>query len=104
MLGILLLAAPLRAAELVDPTRPPASHSGAAEPAPAEGWQLTSILVSPERRVAVIDGRRLRVGDRLGDAEVVEIRLTGVRLRNARGVLELPLQPSRMGKRPVTEE
>lgn len=56
-------------AALPDPTRPSGWHGGEA---PRAGVQ--SILVSPQRKVAVVNGRTVTVGDRVGDAVVVDIR------------------------------
>lgn len=57
-------------AALPDPTRP----IGAARAAPAGGLALQSTLVSPSRRIAVINGRTVGVGERIGDAVVADIR------------------------------
>lgn len=66
-------------AELNDPTRPPdystAPRQQGAAPAaaPENGWDLTSTLVSPARRLAVINGRVVTAGSRLGHMTVREI-------------------------------
>ena len=76
----LLLASTARA-ELADPTRP------ALLPPPPRGRpavippRLHSVWVSGERRVAVIDGRPVEIGDRAAGGRVVDIELSGVRLR-----------------------
>lgn len=83
---------------LPDPTRPPAvisappAASGAAPASAAP--QVQSILVSLTpggRRIAVIDGKTLREGSRLGDAVVEAIQPTQVVLRKGgqRQVLKL---------------
>lgn len=65
---------------LPDPTRPTPSgvpgntHVG-------DRYRLESILVSPVRRQAVIDGRLVRVGDGVGRAVVVRIDPDAVWLR-----------------------
>lgn len=79
----LLTAAPLVHADNVyrDPMRPytpPAAAESASEPV---GYRLSSVLVSPYRRVAVINGRVCRVGDRVAGAEVLAIEREWVRLR-----------------------
>jgi MSHA biogenesis protein MshK len=56
-------------ANMPDPTRP--SGWRADDRAPAAGVQ--SILISPQRKVAVVHGRTVTVGDRVGDAVVVDI-------------------------------
>lgn len=90
---------------LRDPTRPPAVLSApaampgrAASSAPQQ--QLQSVLISLRaggRRVAVIDGKTLREGDRVDGALVESIRPTEVVLRrgNQRQVLKLFQPPAR---------
>lgn len=55
--------------DLPDPTRP----HGAARAAPAASG-VQSILISPQRKLAVVNGRTVTVGDRVGDAVVTDIR------------------------------
>ena len=62
--------------ELPDPTRPLSGRTVAPSPTPVPVQApsvLQSILVSPQRRLAVISGRTVRVGDHVGDAVVTEI-------------------------------
>jgi MSHA biogenesis protein MshK len=66
VLALPVLAADL--ADLPDPTRP----SGGASVGGASG--VTSILITPRRKQAVINGRTVAVGDRVGDAVVVDIQ------------------------------
>lgn len=78
LLLALFLAAPATAK---DPTRPPspaeiqAWYATGAETtgADSEPWTLQSVLISDSRRVAVIDGQRVRVGDAVDDATVAAI-------------------------------
>jgi MSHA biogenesis protein MshK len=82
-----------------DPTRPPGALSAPADASARQGAsagepQLQSILVSLRpggRRVAVIDGKTLRQGQRIDGALVEAIRPTEVVLRkgNQRQVLKL---------------
>jgi hypothetical protein len=79
-LSILLAASsanqPVTAEALTDPMRPPAAPSvspqetAAGEAAPS---RLQSVLISSRRRIAVIDGRAVTLGERVGDATVVAI-------------------------------
>jgi MSHA biogenesis protein MshK len=88
-----------RAQDDGDPTRPPAVLSAPAarqgQPAASGGEpQLQSILVSLRpggRRIAVIDGKTVRPGQRIGDAVVETIGPTTVVLRkgNQRQTLKL---------------
>lgn len=62
-----------------DPTRP--SHLVApARTTAVPAWHVESILISPERRVAVINGRSVGVGDWISGAQVREILPYEVRL------------------------
>lgn len=81
-----------------DPTRPPAVLNapapGTALPAPEAGLQVQSILVSKRaggRRIAVIDGKMVREGQRIGGALIETIRPTEVVVRRgtARQTLKL---------------
>ena len=82
---MLILALPVQAA-VEDPTRPPGMSeapsirsSESAQVSPR--WVLTSTLVSPDRRSAVINDRVVSLGDRVNGATVVEINPSEVRLR-----------------------
>jgi MSHA biogenesis protein MshK len=80
---VLLLAVgqPAAGQELVDPTRPPNSPApGAQDGAPA-GTQLQSVLIAPGRRIAIINGKSVALGDTLGESKVVKITETEVVLQ-----------------------
>ena len=81
--------------DVPDPTRPPTqaeieawfgTGSGARDRVP---FDLQSILLGPERRIAIIDGRRLRVGESLDNAEVTAIEPGRVTLLRAGERIEL---------------
>jgi hypothetical protein len=77
---------------LADPTRPPAAPAAredAAAPEPA--WSLEAIWSQDGRRVAVIDGRRLREGDAFQGARVMRIDRSAVRLDGPEGPTTLRL-------------
>ena len=65
--------------DLKDPMRPfrPSAAARSMEPR----FRLTAILVSDERRVAVINGRALRVGDAVDGAQLTAVRPSSVELR-----------------------
>lgn len=54
-------------------------------------WVLESTLVAADRRVAVINGRTVEVGDQVQGAKVAQIEVYGVRLRTPGGSVELTL-------------
>jgi MSHA biogenesis protein MshK len=91
-LALAMLTGMAQAQGLIDPTRPPAAisapvaNAGAAPLLARAEPQLQSILVSLRpggRRIAVIDGKIVRQGQRVGDAVLVAIGSTEVVLRRA---------------------
>ena len=61
------------AEELRDPTKPPQPRQSTQQPAAISRYSLDSILVSDSRRIAVINGVSLAVGERVGNATVRRI-------------------------------
>ncbi len=94
--------------DLPDPTRPLGGHMAtpkpAAPPATPAPPVLQSILLSPQRRLAMINGRTVSVGEQVGDAQVVEILPYEVVLKRGaqevrlRLVMRLNKQPANSGK------
>lgn len=101
---LLGLAGLAHAQELPDPTRPPASlgapGSFAAESA-TTGPVLQSVLISANRKVAVISGQTVREGQKIGDERVVRISESQVDLSSGSGTRTLKLFPD-VGRRPVS--
>jgi MSHA biogenesis protein MshK len=92
-LGLLFAAA--AAAQLADPTRPPSVVESTGEVAVAPtGPRLQSVLISPTRRVAVIDGKAVALGAKLGEATVETITESAVVLRYAGRRETLQLNPA----------
>lgn len=86
-----------------DPTEPPPNYQavpvGGAPPnvgsaTPIQRWLLTSTLTSPQRRIAVINGRAVKPGDTLEDVTVVEVAPATVRLRDTQGEFSVTMQPA----------
>lgn len=90
----------VRAETLPDPTRPPAFLFAPAdgEGPPAEGsgggLVLQSVLIAPNRRSAIIGGRTLAVGDRIGDFTLMRVSEGEVQLRGPEGARTLKLFPA----------
>jgi MSHA biogenesis protein MshK len=82
---------------LADPTRPPTvapgARDGAASVAGAGAPRLQSILISPQRRLAVIDGRTVALGGKVDQATLVQIAETYVILREGTELRTLELYP-----------
>jgi hypothetical protein len=97
--------APSAAGTKLESTSSPASAGVAravrVRPAPPETPQpfdasLGTILFSPDRKLAIVDGRIVAVGDEVRGARVVEITPTAVLLKDSEGKLrQLALGPGR---------
>jgi len=83
----------LAAEWLPDPTRPAreiysvsggAKWSGKTVQNSAEVG-LQSTIISPQRRAAVINGKVIELGEKIGDSVLVEVKASSVVLRNAKG-------------------
>jgi MSHA biogenesis protein MshK len=51
-------------------------------------------LISPSRRIAIISGKTLKAGDKIGDAQLVSISENEVVLRSGKQLQVLRLYPS----------
>ena len=98
LIGLLLVTSNLVLAQLKDPTRPPISHSSGEieEDNIATGWTLSSILVSPQRRVAIINGKAVTTGETLAGAKVVSINEKSVKLEFRGEVIVINLLPKKI--------
>jgi MSHA biogenesis protein MshK len=110
LLAALALAGTASAqAALGDPTRPPnippgpvvAGEEALPRPGVAPSPRLQSVLISPNRRVAVIDGRTVALGGNIGGAILVQIAETHVTLRTGGETTVLELHPG-VGRKPAT--
>ncbi len=93
-------------ATLVDPTRPAdvaeipaAGGSGGAR---ARGPELQYTMISPSRRVAVINGKSFIVGEKFEGAVIVDIRPYEVILSKAGRETSLRLLPKVVTKKEIT--
>lgn len=99
-------ALPARAGtELPDPLRPPAlSAPHAPQPASAPvapALRLQATRVGADGRYAIIDGRPVRRGERIGDAVVVRIDAAAVTLRDDQAERVLRFDAPGLSKRPA---
>lgn len=89
------LAAAAATETLSDPMRPWAPVPAAVvERIANERYRLSAILYSPERRVAIVNGRALSEGQRLGRARVTRIHRGKVDLEVGNKTLTLALAKS----------
>jgi MSHA biogenesis protein MshK len=91
MLAASLLAPVAHAAPFADPTQPPVVSDSIG--ATSGGTRIESILIAPDRRVAVISGQQVTIGSRIGSGTVVRITETEVVVRGAEGEQTLKLFP-----------
>jgi hypothetical protein len=86
-LAVLLIAGSTYAAEpaMHDPTQPFRAAPGGETTVPAYGpqprFRVTAVIVSPTRRVAIVNGKPVQEGQQIGGAEVVKIDGRSVQLR-----------------------
>jgi MSHA biogenesis protein MshK len=79
--ALFMTAAPARAQALVDPMRPATAPGGEVAVAHSSGPVLEQVILGEGRRFAVISGRKVALGDRVGDARIVAIGPDQVTLR-----------------------
>ena len=93
---LLFSVATVRASEpLPDPTQPPAAALAVEAEVPEQKataeLELRAIFHADDRRIAVINGRRVEVSDQIGGARVLAIETDRVRLERAGEIIELEL-------------
>ena len=87
-----LLAWAAQGAPFADPMRPP-DAGGPVPSGSSLGPRLESVLIAPDRRIAVISGQQVRLGGKYGEGQVVRITESEVVIRNAEGMETLKLLP-----------
>lgn len=95
-------AAALRAGSLPDPTRPDYLAGPARAVVSTPGWRVTAIIISPNRRLAEINGRTVETGDRVGGARVLEINAYSVKLAGPHGMFSAYLVSGDVKRQPAT--
>ncbi len=89
---VVAMVTSVQAAPFADPTRPPsASEPGAA--VRDDGPRLESVLIAPDRRIAVINGQQVVVGTKAAGGVVEKISEGEVVIRGADGLQTLKLIP-----------
>jgi len=100
--GLLVAAAVARAedAPVRDPMQPYrfVAGSGSAGGVVTPRFALTAVLISPTRRVAIVNGKPYERGESIGGAEIVRIDPDAVHLREHGNELVVPLGHAAVGK------
>ena len=96
--GLLIASVPVMAVaqQLRDPTRPPlevSSKPAAAKSHSRGGLVLQTVLISPERKTAVISGRVMSLGDTVSGFRLVDIREGEVVMKGSKETRTLRLYP-----------
>jgi len=93
VISCLLLSQSLQA-QLDDPTLPPNVASISVKNADEQViWNLSSILISSQRSIAIINGQSVKVGDTLAGARIKSISETVVKLKHRGKTISLELFP-----------
>jgi len=94
LIALGLLAATAAAAQgLSDPMRPPSAMPEERARMEVRASRLQSVLISPGRKLAVIDGQTVSLGGRVGDATLVAIAPAQVVLQTGGTYQTLKLHP-----------
>lgn len=91
LFAALLVPALASAQPLPDPTERTAMQRTGDTTTARVAWVLQSTLIAEDRRVAVINGESVTVGDRVDGAVVLGIEPFAVRLRAAGGIVVITL-------------
>ena len=93
--ALLVLCGPaiVSAQVLNDPTKPPAEISAPPGEVIQAGKARQTILISPDRRAAIIDGQTVELGAKHGDFRLIEVSESGVVLEGSQGRQVLALFP-----------
>jgi len=94
LLALSAIPAICSAQTLADPTQPPAELSARPGAAVAEPNDLQSIIISPTRRAAIINGQTVELGAKAGDVRLIEVSESGVVLQGEKGRQALTLFPN----------
>jgi len=94
LVAVLLWAGAVSAQTLSDPTRPPRATTVESEKGQARAPVLQSVMITPTHRSAIIDGERVELGARFGDARVSKITETEVVLASKGRTEVLKMYPN----------
>lgn len=82
---------------MLDPTQPPMAMTPGGDIAVGEpvGPVLQSVLMAPGRKIAVISGQSVHVGEKFGDATLIKVTDQEAVLRNGDGTMQtLKMHPA----------
>jgi hypothetical protein len=92
-IAVLLSHGSVPAQSMTDPTRPHGASDAGADVEALNAPVLQSIMITGNRRAAIISGKRVELGERYGAARVMKITENEVVLRSAAGTEVLKMYP-----------
>lgn len=93
-IAMALFSAAVTAQNLPDPTRPPILHAASASTAQVDsGPVLQSILIAPDRRIAIINGQTVALHGKYGNQVLIKLTETEAVLRNGKALQTLKIHP-----------
>jgi len=107
-LGVVLaLVSAAASAQVVnDPTRPPAGYA-VGDPVAADaggGLMLQSVMISPTQKAAIINGVVVKLGEKYGDAVLIQVSENEVVLKGGGARQVLKLHPGVDKREPTAEK
>lgn len=87
-----------------DPTQPYRSVTSEGGGAAAPRFALTAVLISPKRRVAIVNGRPYERGETINGVEIVRIDSDAVHLREHGSEFVVPLGHAAAAAKPSQRE
>lgn len=98
LLMVLLLFVTINAYSLRDPTRPPGAAKVVQKDGKTEPLVLNGIVHSNQRSFAIINGKKLAVGDMIAGSKLLKIEKTAVYLKDGDEITKLLLVPHQSEK------
>ena len=86
MFGLIVIACTMSYGQMRDPTKPEASMSSV-----NNGYTLTAIMISSDKKIAIINGQVTHIGDDVDGSKVINIGVNTVELDGPNGKMTLTL-------------
>jgi hypothetical protein len=82
------------AAIMRDPTQPPGYTAENSVTGQATSFKISAILVAKDRKMAIINGQMVNIGDDIAGAKVINIEPEKVQLEISSGMITIPMYQS----------
>jgi MSHA biogenesis protein MshK len=74
-------------AQLRDPTRPPGYMNS--DSAIITTWQLDAVIIAKDRKIAIINGQSIKIGEKISTYQLIDIQPNSVQLQGANDKITL---------------